>query len=60
MYYDQDANGIPHRWVDMMKASIRTNAPLFNTNRMVTDYVSQVYVPEISTSVKPILAKFKV
>jgi starch phosphorylase len=60
MYYDQDANGVSHRWVNMMKASIRTNAPLFNTDRMIADYVSQVYVPEISTSVKPILAKVKV
>ena len=60
MYYDQDVNGVPHRWVNMMKASIRTNAPLFNTDRMIADYVSQVYVPEIATSVKPILAKVKV
>ena len=60
MYYDQDTNGMPHHWVNMMKASIRTNAPLFNTNRMITDYISQVYVPEISTSIKPILAKVKV
>lgn len=57
LYYDQDANGIPHRWVQMMKASIKTNAPLFNTDRMIADYVSQVYVPEIATSVGPILAK---
>jgi starch phosphorylase len=57
LYYDQDAQGIPHRWVQMMKASIKTNAPLFNTDRMVADYVSQVYVPEIAASVKPILAK---
>ncbi|BAZ49452.1 putative alpha-glucan phosphorylase [Nostoc sp. NIES-4103] len=57
LYYDQDANGIPHRWVQMMKASIKTNAPLFNTDRMIADYVSQVYVPEIATRVRPILAK---
>lgn len=57
LYYDQDAQGIPHRWVQMMKTSIKTNAPLFNTDRMIADYVSQVYVPEISKSVEPILAK---
>lgn len=57
LYYDQDAQGIPHRWVQMMKASIKTNAPLFNTDRMIADYVSQVYVPEIATRVEPILAK---
>jgi len=57
LYYDQDAQGIPHRWVQMMKASIKTNAPLFNTDRMIADYVSQVYVPEIAAHVEPILAK---
>lgn len=57
MYYNQDASGMSQSWVKMMKASIKTNAPLFNTDRMIADYVSQVYVPEISTSVKPILAK---
>ncbi|MDZ8024397.1 MAG: alpha-glucan family phosphorylase [Nostoc sp. ChiQUE01a] len=57
LYYDQDAQGIPHRWVQMMKTSIKTNSPLFNTDRMIADYVSQVYVPEISKKVEPILAK---
>ncbi|MBE9207256.1 alpha-glucan family phosphorylase [Nostoc sp. LEGE 06077] len=57
LYYDQDAQGIPHRWIQMMKTSIKTNAPLFNTDRMIADYVSQVYVPEISARVEPILAK---
>jgi starch phosphorylase len=57
LYYDRDENGIPHGWVQMMKGSIKTNAPLFNTDRMVADYVSQVYVPEISSRVEAILAK---
>ncbi|PMB21699.1 alpha-glucan phosphorylase [Fischerella thermalis CCMEE 5205] len=57
LYYNQDANGIPHGWIQMMKASIKTNAPLFNTDRMIADYVSQVYVPEIAVTVPPILAK---
>ncbi len=45
LYYDRDANGIPHGWIKMMKASIKTNAPLFNTDRMIADYVTQVYAP---------------
>ncbi|MCC5640498.1 alpha-glucan family phosphorylase [Nostoc sp. CHAB 5844] len=57
LYYDQDAQGIPHRWIQMMKASIKTNAPLFNTDRMIADYVSQIYVPEIAARIEPILAK---
>lgn len=57
LYYDQDANGIPHGWIQMMKASIRTNAPLFNTDRMIADYVTQVYAPGCSTLTTPSLAK---
>ncbi|OUL26055.1 alpha-glucan family phosphorylase [Nostoc sp. 106C] len=57
LYYEQNSQGVPQRWVQMMKASIKTNSPLFNTDRMIADYVSQVYVPEIATNVEPILAK---
>ncbi|HEY9805713.1 MAG TPA: alpha-glucan family phosphorylase, partial [Candidatus Obscuribacterales bacterium] len=56
LYYDQDEQGIPHRWIQMMKASIKTNSPLFNTDRMLMDYVTQVYAPGCSAGVKPILA----
>lgn len=41
----------------MMKASIKTNARVFNRDRMIADYVSQVYVSEIATRVGLILAK---
>jgi starch phosphorylase len=54
LYYDQDENGIPQNWVRMMKASIRTNAPLFNTDRMVADYVAKMYAPGVG-AIDPIL-----
>jgi starch phosphorylase len=56
LYYDQDANGIPQGWVQMMKASIRTNAPVFNTDRMVADYVAKMYAPGAAIEQEPILA----
>ncbi|MBD1839863.1 alpha-glucan family phosphorylase [Coleofasciculus sp. FACHB-64] len=56
LYYDQDENGVPHRWIQMMKASIKTNSPLFNTDRMIADYVTQVYAPGTSVGTEPILA----
>lgn len=40
----------------MMKGSIKTNAPLFNTDRMVADYVAKVYAPGIQLDLEPILA----
>ncbi len=57
LYYDWDANGIPHRWIQMMKASIKTNAPLFNTDRMIADYVTQVYAPGCEAIATPSLAR---
>ena len=56
LYYDQDANGIPTGWIKMMKASIKTNAPAFNTDRMIADYVTQLYSPEQVPNLQPILA----
>ncbi|MBD1862019.1 MULTISPECIES: alpha-glucan family phosphorylase [Trichocoleus] len=56
LYYDQDANGIPHGWIQKMKASIKTNSVAFNTDRMVADYVRQMYAPGAVVNAEPILA----
>ncbi len=45
MYYDRDGDGLPRQWVQRMKGSLRTNAPRFNTARMVQDYINQIYAP---------------
>lgn len=45
LYYDRDAAGIPRGWVAMMKESLKTNGPLFNTQRMVAEYATEVYAP---------------
>lgn len=44
LYYDCDRNHVPRGWVKRMKASIRTIAPIFNSDRMVSDYVNQLYI----------------
>ena len=49
LYYESDLNGIPHRWLRVIKEAIRTNAPLFSARRMVKDYVEQMYLPAISS-----------
>ncbi|MGD1861564.1 MAG: alpha-glucan family phosphorylase [Leptolyngbyaceae cyanobacterium] len=48
VFYDRDRQGIPHKWIAMMKASIRTNAPQFNSDRMVAEYVTQAYLPDVA------------
>jgi starch phosphorylase len=46
-FYDRDHKGIPRRWLQVVKQSIRTVLPRFSTRRMVKEYVKQVYLPSI-------------
>lgn len=51
-YYERDEEGLPHRWIEMMKASIKTIAPYFNTDRMVAEYVQKVYLKQVTAAVE--------
>ncbi|HET9782435.1 MAG TPA: alpha-glucan family phosphorylase [Candidatus Dormibacteraeota bacterium] len=44
-YFDRDESGVPRRWVEMMKASIRIVVTQFSARRMVTDYFNTAYAP---------------
>ncbi|MDT5062814.1 MAG: glycogen phosphorylase [Acidobacteriota bacterium] len=43
-YYERDTQGIPRRWVQMMKRSIETLVPAFNSDRMVEEYTRKIYL----------------
>jgi starch phosphorylase len=45
LFFQRDANGIPQRWVEMMRASIRYVATDFSARRMVIDYFEDAYAP---------------
>jgi len=42
-FYDRGQSRTPHRWVEMMKNSIKTITPSFSTNRMVKEYATNYY-----------------
>ncbi|WP_027365488.1 alpha-glucan family phosphorylase [Desulfotruncus alcoholivorax] len=42
-YYDHRPNGIPVQWIQKMKQSIKTIAPRFSTERMVSEYTEKFY-----------------
>ena len=42
-FYDRDAQGIPRRWLQVVKQSIRTVLPRFSARRMVKEYVRDMY-----------------
>jgi starch phosphorylase len=45
LFYDHGNNGIPRGWIAKMKGSIREIAPVFNTHRMVQEYLERCYQP---------------
>lgn len=44
-FYERSSDGIPYRWVSLMKSSMRMICPEFNANRMVRQYTERFYVP---------------
>ena len=44
-FYERDASGLPQRWIQMMRASIRHVATEFAARRMVLDYFDSAYAP---------------
>jgi glycogen phosphorylase len=44
LYYKRDIAGIPHEWISMVKESIRSIAPIFNTRRMLKEYTNSMYL----------------
>lgn len=47
MYYRRE-DGVSPEWVRMMKETIKTIAPVFNTGRMVAEYTDRFYIPAIN------------
>ena len=45
LFHDRDADGIPRRWLAMVKRSLRTNGPRFSAARMVEEYAGRIYPP---------------
>lgn len=45
LYYDRGRDGVPHGWIAMVKRSMHRLCPVFNTNRMVAQYVDEHYLP---------------
>ncbi|GAA5063920.1 alpha-glucan family phosphorylase [Nocardia callitridis] len=44
-FYDRDANGMPVRWVEMVRHTLQTLGPKVLASRMVRDYAVEYYAP---------------
>jgi len=50
MFYDRDADGHPARWIEMVRHTLQTLGPKVDANRMVRDYVLELYAPAAGSS----------
>lgn len=53
LFYDnRDGAGVPSGWIKVCKESIMTVAPQFSTRRMLTDYMSELYMAAATEAAK--------
>ena len=45
LFYARGSDGIPHLWLQRVKASMRELIPKFSAERMLREYVDQLYAP---------------
>jgi len=45
LYYAKPDGKLPLAWLQLMRESIRSVTPIFNTQRMVKEYTEQLYIP---------------
>jgi len=45
LFFERGADDLPRDWIRMMKRSIRSICPKFNSHRMVSDYIETSYIP---------------
>jgi starch phosphorylase len=51
LYYRIDDDGIPHRWVKVMKETIKNTGSGFSARRMVKEYVNKFYHEALKSAV---------
>jgi starch phosphorylase len=48
LFYDRTDDGVPRKWVARVKNGLRTICSVFNTNRMLREYVEKMYAPALA------------
>ncbi len=48
-FYDRDDQGIPRRWLAVVRQAIASVAPQFSARRMVKQYADELYAPAIES-----------
>jgi starch phosphorylase len=45
LFYLRGRDGLPRKWIEKMRLSMKNLSAVFNTNRMVRDYLEKFYLP---------------
>jgi glycogen phosphorylase len=46
-FYDRDANGIPKKWLSIVRKAVHSVTPRFSARRMVKQYADEMYAPAL-------------
>jgi starch phosphorylase len=49
-FYDNDSEGVPYRWIEMVRHTLKSLGPKVLADRMVRDYVAKLYTPAAVSS----------
>jgi starch phosphorylase len=49
-FYERDAAGLPARWIEMVRHTMKSLVPKVMATRMVADYVTELYAPAARAS----------
>lgn len=44
IFYDRSTDSLPRKWIGMMKRSMKSLGPIFNSRRMVREYTQKYYI----------------
>ena len=44
LFYERGKDGIPHKWLKMVRHAMATLIPVYNTDRMVAEYTKKYYL----------------
>jgi starch phosphorylase len=50
LYYNRDHDDVPRGWAEIMRNSIRSNAPMFSMTRMIKEYTTKLYIPAMNVN----------
>jgi starch phosphorylase len=48
LFYRRDQDGVPRGWVQRIRTSLATLTPVFSSNRMLGEYVRDIYEPAVA------------